>query len=70
MINVEASAGGEVDSHGWPKKPDISDRECIYKCLENSEQLAGLDRKQVVRLMKEFLIEKTDEQIKSEYPPL
>tara|TARA_B100000965_G_scaffold15607_1_gene11774 strand:- start:1123 stop:1335 length:213 start_codon:yes stop_codon:yes gene_type:complete len=70
MINVEASAGGEVDSHGWPKKPDISDRECIYKCLENSEQLAGLDRKQVVRLMKEFLIEKTDEQIKLEYPPL
>ena len=70
MINVEASAGGEVDSHGWPKKPDISDRECIYKCLENSEQLAGLDRKQVARLMKEFLIEKTDEQIKLEYPPL
>ena len=70
MINVEASAGGEVDSHGWTKKPSISDRECIYKCLENSEQLAGLDRKQVVRLMKEFLIEKTDEQIKSEYPPL
>ena len=70
MINVEASAGGEVDSHGWPKKPDISDRECIYKCLENSEQLAGLDKKQVARLMKEFLIEKTDEQIKSEYPPL
>jgi len=70
MIDVEASAGGEVDSHGWPKKPDISDRECIYKCLENSEQLAGLDRKQVVRLMKEFLIEKTDEQIKLEYPPL
>ena len=70
MINVEASAGGEVDSHGWPKKPEISDRECIYRCLENSEQLAGLDRKQVVRLMKEFLIEKTDEQIKSEYPPL
>ena len=70
MINVEASAGGEVDSHGWPKKPDISDRECIYKCLENSEQLAGLDKKQVARLMKEFLIEKTDEQIKLEYPPL
>jgi len=70
MIDVEASAGGEVDSHGWPKKPAISDRECIYKCLENSEQLAGLDKKQVARLMKEFLIEKTDEQIKSEYPPL
>tara|TARA_Y100001970_G_scaffold77441_1_gene98445 strand:+ start:3119 stop:3331 length:213 start_codon:yes stop_codon:yes gene_type:complete len=70
MSNVEASAGGEVDSHGWPKKPPISDRECIYKCLENCEQLSGLDKKQVQRLMKEFSIEKTDEQIKSEYPPL
>tara|TARA_Y100001970_G_scaffold120782_1_gene149836 strand:- start:6373 stop:6585 length:213 start_codon:yes stop_codon:yes gene_type:complete len=70
MSNVEASAGGEVDHQGWPKKPPISDRECIYKCLENCEQLAGLDKKQVARLMKEFLIEKTDEQIKSEYPPL
>ena len=70
MSNVEASAGGEVDHQGWPKKPPISDRECIYKCLENCEQLAGLDKKQVARLMKEFLIEKTDEQIRSEYPPL
>jgi len=68
--NVEASGGGEVDHNGWPKKPPISDRECIYKCLENCEQLAGLERKQVQRLMKEFQIEKTDEQIKSEYPPL
>ena len=70
MSNVEASAGGEVDHQGWPKKPTISDRECIYKCLQNCEKLDGLDRKQVARLMQEFLIEKTDEQIKSEYPPL
>ena len=73
MINVEASAGGEVDSHGWPKKPDISDRECIYKCLENSEQLAGLDRKQVQRLMKEFESGQKGEDVVeliSEYPPL
>tara|TARA_R100001594_G_scaffold23239_1_gene45108 strand:+ start:292 stop:504 length:213 start_codon:yes stop_codon:yes gene_type:complete len=70
MSNVEASAGGEVDHQGWPKKPAISDRECIYKCLQNCEKLDGLDRKQVARLMQEFLIEKTDEQIKSEYPPL
>ena len=70
MNNVEASAGGEVDHQGWPKKPAISDRECIYKCLQNCEKLDGLDRKQVARLMQEFLIEKTDEQIKSEYPPL
>ena len=70
MNNVEASAGGEVDHQGWPKKPAISDRECIYKCLQNCEKLDGIDRKQVARLMQEFLIEKTDEQIKSEYPPL
>ena len=70
MSNVEASAGGEVDHHGWPKKPPISDRECSYKCLDNCRQLAGLDKKQVERLCKEFSIEKTDEQIKSEYPPL
>jgi len=68
--NVEASAGGEVDHQGWPKKPPISDRECIYKCLDNCVNLAGLDKKQVERLLKEFAIEKTDEQIKSEYPPL
>ncbi len=70
MSNVEATAGGEVDHQGWPKKPPISDRECIYKCLDNCRQLAGLDKKQVERLCKEFSIEKTDEQIKSEYPPL
>tara|TARA_B100000686_G_scaffold169416_1_gene176691 strand:+ start:450 stop:662 length:213 start_codon:yes stop_codon:yes gene_type:complete len=70
MSNVEASAGGEVDHQGWPKKPPISDRECIYKCLDNCRQLAGLDKNQVERLCKEFSIEKTDKQIKSEYPPL
>ena len=58
------------DEQGWEIKPPISDRECIYRCLENCEQLSGLDKKQVQRLMKEFSIEKTDEQIKSEYPPL
>ena len=70
MSNVEASAGGEVDDQGWPKSPPISDRECIYKCLCNCEQLAGLDKKQVARLMKEFEVERPDDQIKSEYPPL
>ena len=58
------------DDQGWEISPPISDRECIYRCLENCEQLSGLDKKQVQRLMKEFSIEKTDEQIKSEYPPL
>ena len=70
LSHLEASAGGEVDHQGWPKKPPISDRECIYKCLHNCVNLAGLDRKQVERLMKEFAVDKTDEQIKSEYPPL
>ena len=67
---LEANAGGEVDHQGWPKKPPISDRECIYLCLENCEELSGLDKKQVQRLMEEFKVEKTIEQIKSEYPPL
>jgi len=67
---LEANAGGEVDAQGWPKKPGISDRECIYKCLDNCQALAGLDRKQVARLMKEFEVEKTLEEIQSEYPPL
>ena len=70
MSNVEASAGGEVDAQGWPKKPPISDRECIYKCLSNCEQLAGLDRKQVQRLMKEFEGMDDSVQLQSEYPPL
>ena len=67
---LEASSGGDVDHQGWPKKPDISDRECIYLCLENCEELSGLDKKQVQRLMEDFKVEKTLEQIQSEYPPL
>ena len=71
LSHLEASAGGEyLDEHGWPKKPPISDRECIYRCLENCEQLSGLDKNQVQRLMKEFSVKKTDKQVKSEYPPL
>ena len=63
MSNVEATAGD------WDRPP-ISDRECIYLSLSNCEQLAGLDRKQVQRLMKQFMVERSDEQIISEYPPL
>ena len=58
------------NEQGWEISPPISDRECILKCLENCEQLAGLDRKQVQRLVKEFAVEKTVEEIQSEYPPL
>jgi len=61
------------DKDGWEISPPISDRECIYKSLENCEQLAGLDRKQVQRLMKEFGSgQKADDVVEliSEYPPL
>jgi len=60
----------EVEADRWSERPPISDRECIYLCLSNCQYLAGLDKKQVQRLMEEFKVEKTDEQIKSEYPPL
>ena len=55
---------------GFTKRKPISDRECIYKCLANCEQLAGLDKNQVVRLMKQFEVMNDDVQLESEYPPL
>ena len=58
------------DDQGWEIKAPISDAECIYKCLENCESLAGLEKKQVQRLMKEFEVERSIEHIQSEYPPL
>ena len=39
------------DEQGWEIAAPISDRECIYKCLDNCRQLAGLDRKQVARFV-------------------
>ena len=62
----------EKDEHGFTKRKPISDRECIYKCLDNIRQLAGLDRKQVERLCKEFAGRSDDDVVdyKSEYPPL
>ena len=67
---VEASSGGDVDHQGWPKKPPVSDRECIYRCLENCQELAGLDRKQVSRLMDDFKTKKTKFVRNEEYPVL
>ena len=58
------------DDQGWEISPPISDRECIYRCLENCEQLAGLDRKQVRRLMEDFATKKTDFIRNQEYPVL
>ena len=57
----------ESDNSG---KSSMSDRECIYKCLDNCRHLAGLDRKQVSRLCDEFVVERTKEELQSEYPPL
>ena len=58
------------DEQGWEIAPPISDRECIFRCLENCEQLAGLDRKQVRRLMEEYETEKTTLERNEEYPAL
>ena len=58
------------DEQGWEISPPISDRECIYRCLENCEQLAGLDKKQVQRLMEDFKTMKTEKVRNEEYPSL
>ena len=58
------------DEQGWEIAPPISDRECIYRCLENCEQLSGLDRKQVKRLMEDFKTKKTEYVRNEEYPAL
>tara|TARA_B100001094_G_C18055871_1_gene732448 strand:- start:555 stop:752 length:198 start_codon:yes stop_codon:yes gene_type:complete len=58
-----------VEASDWVQ-PSITDRECIYKCLCNCEQLAGLDRKQVQRLMKQFEVMNDNIKLESEYPPL
>ena len=60
------------DEQGWEISPPISDRECIYRCLENCQQLAGLDRKQVARLADQFpgRFEEDVVDLESEYPPL
>ena len=58
------------DKDGWEISPPISDRECIYRCLENCEQLAGLDKKQVQRLMEDFKTDITKLERNEEYPAL
>ena len=55
------------DEQGWEIAPPISDRECIYRCLENCEQLAGLDKKQVQRQMEDFQTKKTKLERNEEY---
>ena len=61
------------DDQGWEISAPISDRECIYRSLENCQDLAGLDKKQVMRLMDEFESGQKGEDVVdliSEYPPL
>ena len=61
------------DKDGWEISPPISDRECIYRSLENCQNLAGLDKVQVMRLMDEFESGQKGEDVVeliSEYPPL
>ncbi len=58
------------DEQGWEIRPPMSDRECIYRCLENCESLAGLNKKQVQRLMEEFKTMKTEKVRNEEYPSL
>ena len=58
------------DDQGWEISPPISDRECIYRCLENCESLAGLDKKQVQRLMEDFKTDITKLERNEEYPAL
>ena len=58
------------NEQGWEISPPISDRECIYRCLENCIDLAGLDKKQVMRLAEEFKTKKTEFVRNEEYPVL
>ena len=58
------------DEQGWEIAPPISDRECIFRCLENCQALAGLDKNQVQRLMEDFATKKTEKVTSEEYPPL
>ena len=58
------------DEQGWEIAPPISDRECIFRCLENCQALAGLGKKQVQRLMEDFRNEKTKLERNEEYPAL
>ncbi len=69
-VEAGLSDGEMLDKNGFTIRKPISDRECIYKALDNARELAGMNRPQVARLCEQFAVEKTDEQIKNEYPPL
>ena len=58
------------DKDGWEISPPMSDRECIYRSLENCINLAGLDKVQVMRLAEDFKTKKTEVVRNEEYPVL
>ena len=58
------------DEQGWEISAPMSDRECIYRSLENCINLAGLDKKQVMRLAEDFKTKKTEVVRNEEYPVL
>ena len=70
LAHLEANVEDGVDEYGFSKRKPISDRECIYKCLDNCTNLAGLDKRQVERLAKQFETMTDDTKVESEYPPL
>ena len=74
LAHLEAGVEeGEIidPATGFSKRKPSSDRECIYKCLHNCINLAGLDKNQVERLAKQFNPHNDEEvDIQSEYPPL
>ena len=71
QVEAQVTKGKKYyDKDGWEISPPISDRECIYRCLENCESLAGLDKKQVQRLMEDFKTKKTEFVRNEEYPVL
>ena len=70
-LEAQGSKGKKYyDKDGWEISPPISDRECIYRCLDNCKNLAGLDRLQVSRLMEDFKTKKTKFVRNEEYPVL
>ena len=48
-----------VDKNGFSMRDPITDDECILLCLKNCEQLCGVDKKQVMRLIKEWTLKKS-----------
>ena len=73
-VEAQVTKGKQYyDIDGWEISAPISDRECIYRCLKNCINLAGLDKVQVMRLAEEFESGQKGEDVVeliSEYPPL